>query len=287
MKKQTAVIAESIQSGANRLYVERARRALPLLIVQARFEQPTTYEDLARALDMKNPRNLNFVLGAIGTSLVELSALRGESIPPIQSLVVKKSTQLPGVGFDSSGQAPRTLRRASPSERRRIVDQLWDSVFSYAHWDAVAHDLGLSATKGLPLPLPRQRKLGAGEGRAHKAFKAFILERPQLFGLPAEASAHSEVLLPSGDRLDVLFRDGDRWLAVEVKSRCSDNLDLRRGLYQCIKYEAVLQAWRAHDDHPSDVKVVLASESPLPRNILKSATRLGITWRDDVRPPAA
>jgi hypothetical protein len=54
----------SFLSGS-KLYQERARKALPLLVRQAKAEQPIYYSALAEYLDMPNPRNLNYVLDYI------------------------------------------------------------------------------------------------------------------------------------------------------------------------------------------------------------------------------
>ena len=60
------------------LYQRRAFSALPLLVRQAEAGQTIHYGQLARELGMPNPRNLNHVLGSIGTSLRNLGQLWGE-----------------------------------------------------------------------------------------------------------------------------------------------------------------------------------------------------------------
>ena len=81
-------------SGAE-LYQKRARQALPILVRQAKAEQPIFYSDLAEELNMPNPRNLNYVLGYIGEALQKLAKKWGVIVPPIQSLVVNKYTGVP------------------------------------------------------------------------------------------------------------------------------------------------------------------------------------------------
>ena len=51
--------------------------------------------------------------------------------------------------------------------------------------------------------------------------------------------------LLSGDRVDVVCFTESELVAVEVKSRDSNWQDLRRGVYQCVKYRAVLCAQEA------------------------------------------
>ena len=51
-------------------------------------------------MGMDNPRNLNYVLGSVGMRLEDLGKLWSEEIPPIQALVVRKDSSVPGVGVD-------------------------------------------------------------------------------------------------------------------------------------------------------------------------------------------
>ncbi len=65
----TAQISEPLIG--DKLYQKRARLTLPLLVRQAKAEEPITYENLASELGMPNPRNLNYVLGSIGKALCQ------------------------------------------------------------------------------------------------------------------------------------------------------------------------------------------------------------------------
>ena len=76
------------------LYQRRAFSALPLLVRQAEAGQTIHYEHLTRELGMPNPRNLNYVLGSIGTSLRNLGQLWGQEIPAVQALVTNKASGL-------------------------------------------------------------------------------------------------------------------------------------------------------------------------------------------------
>jgi len=52
-----------------KLFQQRAVRALPVLVRQAKAEQTIFYSDLAQELGMPNARNLNAVLGAVADAL--------------------------------------------------------------------------------------------------------------------------------------------------------------------------------------------------------------------------
>ncbi|CAF1459660.1 unnamed protein product, partial [Adineta steineri] len=48
------------------LFKQRAKLTLPYLVRQAKAAQPVSYSDLAKLIKIKNPRNFNHILGAIG-----------------------------------------------------------------------------------------------------------------------------------------------------------------------------------------------------------------------------
>lgn len=73
----------------------------------------------------------------------------------------------------------------------------------------------------------------------------------------------NEKLLSSGDRLDAHFDNGRHRLAVEVKtSRCSED-ELQRGVYQAVKYRAVLRAEQKAIRHvPNGEAVLVCTRAP-------------------------
>jgi hypothetical protein len=82
-----------------------------------------------------------------------------------------------------------------------------------------------------------------GEGDSHKELKEFIYNNPSVIGIDEYAEKKMEHILLSADRIDVWFKFSDgSSLAVEVKSSKSSDADILRGLYQCVKYKAVMDA---------------------------------------------
>lgn len=74
--------------------------ALPILVRQALSRKPINYSKLASELEMPNPRNLDYVLGSVGSALNNISQRRkwgSRKHPHIQSLVINKNTRLPGL----------------------------------------------------------------------------------------------------------------------------------------------------------------------------------------------
>ena len=116
----TAKISAPISG--DKLYQERARAALPLLVRQAQAGAPIFYSDLAEELGMPNPRNLNYVLGSIGQSMELLSKSWKEKVPPIQCLVINKATGLPGEGIDAQEKARHREREHDELASADIVD---------------------------------------------------------------------------------------------------------------------------------------------------------------------
>ena len=107
-----------------------------------------------------------------------------------------------------------------------------------------------------------------GESKAHKQFKVFIAEHPEIVGLRKSLGpGETEVELPSGDTPDVLFQNSKCRIAVEVKSRISNESDIKRGLFQCVKYKAILKACRSVEIGNYEVNSILAIEGQLTKDL--------------------
>ena len=72
-------------------------------------------------------------------------------------------------------------------------------------------------------------------------------------------------------QIDVWFMSVGEQLAVEVKSRRSKMPDIERGIFQCVKYRALLKAQSqvARFSTKQNIRVLLVSEQPAP----------GLTWQ--------
>lgn len=124
----------------------------------------------------------------------------------------------------------------------------------------------------------------------HRNRDHLIKANPHLVGAEPGWFSEEEYALKSGDEIDVFFRSGHQWIGVEVKSCISDKLerDYERGLYQAIKYAAVLEA-QAQVDHPGAppiVKVFLALERTLPSHLRATAEKLGVSVLENISPSA-
>ena len=288
--RKTAAIAQSILSGHDALYIRRAREVMPVLVRLARVERTITYGNLAKFFAIPNARNLNYVLGSIGATLDELSAEFSSRIPPLQSIVVNAGTGFPGLGFDKFLQDWYGIPRVTNDLRPVLLDGLHKEVFSYPKWDKVLERVGLEGATKIPKiasNIGRPKHVsgkGGGESADHKAFKLFLSMHPQLFDLPNNTNpGQIEHSLPSGDSVDVFFTTPRRHLAVEAKSLRSAEDEMIRGVFQCIKYEAVMQAESVWHSRHVICSSVLAIEGNATETVLRIAALLNVTILDNIR----
>lgn len=285
-RKETAVVADSMWG--TKEYQLRAQRAIPILVRQALAGQYVFYQTLADEMGMSNPRTLNYPLGSVGQTLMDLGKRWQEEIPPLQCLVVNQLDQTPGQGFGWFMPNPDEWKRLSPMQRRRLTEQVMQQIYAYPKWLEVLEALRLK-----PVPLDVEDLLkgaarmgGTGEGEAHKRIKAYVQHNPHLVGAKTSGRAgRVEERLPSGDSLDVFFDAGQQWVAVEVKPLSSDEFDLTRGLYQCVKYNAVLRAMVVAAQADIDVRSVLVIEGTLSNRLTQLRTMLGVQVVEGMRVP--
>jgi hypothetical protein len=236
---------------------------LPAILIQrAKEGRPITYTELADALhehyghEPKARKTLyGPPVGAGGFALKALGDKWGERIPPLNVIVVQASTGLPGVGadevahyfFDDAG-------RGMAKNRKAYLDAAMQAVFDYGQrWDRVALALDADTLDpgagiedpGDAIPLPKLPRAYDAESKEHKALKDWVRKHPEWFDdYGAFGQGVNEHNLSSGDRLDAYFDNGKQYLAVEVKAGHASDAELMRGVYQCVKYKAVLRAER-------------------------------------------
>lgn len=270
----------------DKLYQKRARFALPILVRQAEAGAPIFYSDLAAELGMPNARNLNYVLGSIGQTMKNLSKKWGEAIPPIQCLVVNKNTGLPGEGIGWFITDKNDFSKLSKEQKRRLVEAELQKIFSFSKWRKVLDQLHLK-----PAVLEHKAAVkkavnlgGGGESEQHKKLKNYIADHPEVLKLPSKLRGIIEYALPSGDTVDVLFENSDDVIGVEVKSALSVESDIVRGIFQCVKYRAVINAYLASKGLPQNGRAVLIIEAALPKYLSPLKNMLSVEVLDKVKP---
>jgi hypothetical protein len=264
------------------LYLERAREAFPILVRQAQAGQTIFYSDLADELRMFNPRNLNHVLGAVGRAIQELAAERKLEIPPLQCLVVNKNTGLPGNGIGWFISDLKDFSKRTPDEKQQIVKIELVKVFNYPKWEVVLGALGLAPLSNdadlATLMAKAGERGGGGEGEDHRKLKNYVASHPEILGLSGFGTGSTEYIFPSADKIDVVFRDkkGNRWVGIEVKGPSSDEADILRGLFQCVKYSALREAELKSDSKKERTDVILVLSGGLSPRLKKIKNLLGV-----------
>jgi hypothetical protein len=97
------------------------------------------------------------------------------------------------------------------------------------------------------------------------------------------ANGICEYPLPSGDVVDVYFTQTSDCIAVETKSNVSGSNDITRGIFQCVKYQAVLEASLLARGQKLDARAALALEERLPTELVPLKNLLGVTVYDNLR----
>lgn len=246
-------------------------RALPLLVGSAQKRQTITYGDLATRLGVHH-RPIRYLLGYIRDQIC-----RPPGLPFITAIVVKGQTRLPGESF-----LPQGTDDLSKQEYRREFERLRDEVFAYPGWDDLLAELGLEpvtktsddfAEEARQYLKYQERQGGTGEGPEHERLKEFVAKHPKLLGLPAQMQGTQEEPLLSGDRCDVVFHWDSKAAVVEVKR--GERGELVQGIYQAIKYRAVLSAQEGQgDSYP--VRAFLVAYR-IPDDLTDYAKRFDIT----------
>ena len=262
-----------------------ARKIFPVLVRLARCEERICYSDLAKEIgEPRNAINMRLPLGCIGETISRLNKERssGAEIPYIQSLVINKETGLPGHGFDGFMEKVENL---DDHDRDEAIKEEMKAVFQYPDWEKILEKLNLSQPKYPPLPKSERthKPRGGGEGDLHKKLKKYVAKHPSILGLKTCLKVKTEYRLDSGDCVDVMFRlPKNKVVAVEVKSSISTQDDIYRGLFQCVKYQAVFEAMRLVRGRPRNVRTVLVLESELPEELIRFKNMLGVEVMENV-----
>jgi hypothetical protein len=179
---------------------------------------------------------------------------------------------------------PRGIGRASPRDS-----------WHYPRWDGVLTHFGLE-----PVVLARSKSLQAiaksvgepkyggvgGESEDHRRLKEYVKENPQLLGISRSLRGKTEYMFLSNDEIDVLFKCSPAWVGVEVKGVRSDPPDIMRGIFQCIKYRALIEASQRYEQVEVDSRVVLVLGGTLPPELRSVVGLLDIEFVEDVKVPA-
>ena len=223
---------------------ELVGQIIPILVGWAKYGLTNkTYGDLIHALGYTRYSGIGDQLGNVETVMRELRKMTGEEVPTLNALVKTPKEGIPSDGFDFVYPNYNGL---TLSEKLVFVAGINEKALNYQKWDWVLDQLGLQPSK-----IITEQELeaisvhvGGGEGKEHKAIKDYVYKHPESLGITGVIRKVVEHPLPSGDRLDVYFETSDTRYAIEVKPSTSSDDDIIRGIFQCVKYKAVLEAMR-------------------------------------------
>ncbi|MFZ5680183.1 MAG: hypothetical protein ACOY91_10535 [Pseudomonadota bacterium] len=235
-----------------------------------------------------SPKNVGYVAGSVMERILEVAP----GAPPINTLVIDKTTRLPGDGasdFVASYMLGTTYEKLSNQKKREVLLPVFEKVFSYSDWPKVARlAFGIKAVELSKKKLietehdGKDRRIGFGgpaESPEHLRLKTYVVNHPRMFGAPKKSKKGiPEKALASRDEIDVWFMVPGHQVAIEVKSERSSQDDLKRGIYQCVKYKALLEAearWELKRELPK-VDAKLVSENALSKENRRLARALGV-----------
>jgi len=228
--------------------------------------------------------------GEIGNALIELEQRWNKRIPPLNAIIVNAKDKMPGKGVNyylkHYFKVKKGTSNISIKDRRAVVDEIHADVFAFSDWDRVLRECGqpplkdgvLSDAQDEEVSPPRKGGWsGEPESDEHRTLKEYVAKNPSLIGFPKNAARGcTEYLFASADSADVVFNSTKRLVGVEVKSHISNDADLNRGIFQAVKYQALLRAeQRARLEAPT-ASAMLVSGRPFPKKLLSLAKLLGI-----------
>ncbi len=288
MKPSTVDATREGNIFGNKLYQKRAFRALPILVRQAKARQPIFYSDLADELGMPNPRNLNYVLGKIGHEMKLLNRRKiVPDVPAIQCVVINRATGLPGEGFHGFIRDQKKFAKLNAEGKRAVLKEMLSDVFAFQDWDEVLAYYGMqpaspvNSTGSIDRASKRTRygRGGGGEGEEHRRLKEAIHRNPgklDIVEVFRRNEKKMERALPSQDTMDVSLMNDRDWIGIEVKGRSANETEVIRGLFQCIKYEALMFAELKSRQLDLRVRTILALGGEFPDNLIGLRNTLGV-----------
>jgi len=267
------------------------------LITAAKERRVVTYGEAMEKLEREEgftsigrATKLGFPAGKLMDVLHEAD----ENAPLLNSLLVRQDTRLPGAGIGGYLAYHYGIEKLGKDGAIDKHPKLWSEYSESAMQEAYDYDgwehLYQRAfnKKFAPDDVAKKRKSGkdgnekdgiprgrGGEGENHKALRLWVTNNPKrlaprLKGVRAE----TEEELLSGDRVDSVYYADGQTFAIEVKSSTSNWYDLQRGIYQCVKYQAVMQAMDPRED--AVVNALLVTEAPLDGTLKALAKQLGV-----------
>ncbi len=245
-----------------------------------------SYSEIAEMINFPKPytghkfgREIGIVLGSVGELLASIHLTT--SIPIIQTLAVSKETKLPSYGlkafvpgYDSLSNNEKKAFALREYEKIRLFGENWLDVLKQLNID-----YSPSKTKKQK-PVHKYNPFGSEGSPEHINVKNYIKEHHNELGYRGNSEGIDEYPLLSGDKIDVVFRDEQGIYAYEAKSIHSDEDDIQRGIFQCVKYKKILEAQSKvfSDMKLNKIFCALVIETKMPTRLKKICEQLYVTY---------
>lgn len=255
---------------ATELIKDYGNKLLPHLVYAAQHRRTPTYGELSEKIGVHH-RVMGHALGYIRDEII-----MPRGLPLINAIVVNNGTHLPGESW-----LPQGTSHLSDEEYKAEFEKFRDRVFSYPGWEDLLKGLGLEPLKPEVEDLDERgraytdfvKRTGGGEGEGHRLLKEYVASHPDVVGVNTAKPPSIEHQFIAGDEADVVFEIGENeWAIAEIKN--GDPGELVKGIYQAVKYRALLQAEKGHGS-PVHVDTVLVAYQ-IPSEISLFAAKLGI-----------
>lgn len=268
-----------------------------MLVKAARMRTTVTYGQVAdeTAKRLKITKIFPTHVGNIAGQLMNDIHEEYPDAPLINGLVVRgpgHKQGLPGGRFGEFMQKHHghggNYDNLTPKQQATIVEPIWQKVFEDDRWEEIAaevYDLNLAAPRHASDRSQgehegKSKRLGFGgpaESLEHKALKDHVFAHPRRCGGPPRiVYSAKEHRTKSWDEIDVIFFGENKIVVAEIKSRISVTDDLEKGVYQCVKYRATIEAEMAVRMDSRPVRAVLVTETALPLEAQKAARKLKV-----------
>ncbi|MDR7925813.1 hypothetical protein RIE95_02180 [Acidithiobacillus thiooxidans] len=234
------------------------------------------------------PTQIGYVAGSLMDRILEI-----EPDAPLINVLITRPDGIPGVGageylaYRYRERRYRNWKNVPTKEKLEVVAREREKIFNYRKWGTINEKLfgnngesKLRVKKGSEVDGRSKNGMshgGPAESDEHKKLKAWVASNPSKVGLAKSfGKGTPEAPLLSGDTIDVLFSDGNDYVVVEVKSCRSNDDDLRRGIYQCVKYRTVKEA--EHAPNKVNVRALLIGERKMNAELMTRARLLKVKY---------
>ena len=256
---------------------EWAMKMIPVLVrwAQTSWDKPHYYSQLSAAVG-HGTNQIGDILGIIHVIISQLRERTEQEIPTLNCLVNNKNKGLPSDGFD---YVVPNYSKLSNELKKIEVRRLCNLAHIY-DWSWVLKELNLEEYR-LNVEIGTFIS-GGGEGEDHKRLKEYVANHPWCIGVKKReiTKIEKEEPLLSGDRLDVYFKCTNRRVAVEVKPQSSSDTDVLRGIFQCVKYQSVMDATSIVDNSNCKNEVFLVVGGKLSDSNRIIANELCINYKE-------